>query len=160
MELRVKEAIDVFLDALNKGTLAKGSCKACAVGNLVAHGLGGTIKRVEKGYFTCDKPNDEWRHLFITGMGCQRKRINLLSDKRIVKNIKATSFTWQELAKIEYAFETNAKIDASDYDFFKDKEILEDQIKGLEAVVKVMLSFSQDEETDVKEVFTKKAELC
>lgn len=37
---RVENAINVFLDALNNRTLAKGTCKACAVGNLAAYGMG------------------------------------------------------------------------------------------------------------------------
>ena len=44
MTERISKAIDIFLDAVNNGTLAKGTCIACAVGNLVAHGMGGEIK--------------------------------------------------------------------------------------------------------------------
>lgn len=38
MTQRVQKAIDIFLDAINNGTLAKGSCTRCAVGNLVRAG--------------------------------------------------------------------------------------------------------------------------
>ena len=45
MTPRIQEAIDVFLDAINNGTLAKGTCTACAVGNLAAHYTNGKIFR-------------------------------------------------------------------------------------------------------------------
>lgn len=167
MEKRVQNAIDIFLDAINDGTLAKGTCIACAVGNLVAKGLDAKIVKSNNcaNYFACTEENTHWSNLFVTtsssvsGTIGQVIRRDCIDDPDVVKNISATEFTWQELAKIEYAFETNTKIHNNEYNSYKKKEIRADQINGLKAVVEVMLTFSNDTETSVSEVFTKKAEL-
>ena len=57
MNNRITKAIDIFLDAINEGTLAKGNCCACAVGNLVAHGMNGKISRLENS-FNCNVKNN------------------------------------------------------------------------------------------------------
>jgi hypothetical protein len=157
MTKRIEKAIDIFLDAINNGTLAKGNCTACAVGNLVAHGLGGEITN-NGCYFECTVENSHWSGLFITYSGGQLIKTRNLSNDDVQSNIKATDFTWEELALIEKTFETNTSIDADDYRNYTQKQIRADQIRGLEAVVKVMLQFD-DCKDDVKEVFTNKAEL-
>lgn len=159
MTERIKKAIDIFLDAINEGTLAKGTCRACAVGNLVAHGLEGKITINENNHFSCSESNIQWRFLFITDeYNIQNIDERGLDNPFVQKNIEATDFTWKELAQIEYAFETNSEINFREYRFYSKKEIRADQIKGLEAVIKVMLTFDESKE-DVKEVFTKRAEL-
>ena len=157
MTPRIQKAIDIFLDAIIEGTLAKGTCVACAVGNLVAHGLGGKIYEYANS-FICDKENSTWALIFSTSNGKQSVRTtshNLL--EKIEKQISFTDFSKEELMKIEYAFETNTKIHFNHYDLFNKEEIRADQIRGLEAVVKVMLEFDEQED-NVKEVFTEKAE--
>jgi len=84
--------------------------------------------------------------------------IRHLYNKEVKENIDATKFTWQELAAIEHAFERNTNIRVNSYDFSSPEEIRADQIRGLEAVVKVMLTFDECTE-NVQEVFTNKAEL-
>lgn len=162
MTKRVKNAIDVLLDAINNRTLAKGTCTACAVGNLVAAGIGGKVIRDDKNDFFCDKNNTTWSILFSTSFGNQIFRPDVLNDETygdlIKSTIKTTEFSIEELKKIEYTFETNTKIYYSEMGRFSDEEILQDQIRGLEAVVKVMMEFDNIKE-DVKEVFTNKVEL-
>lgn len=170
MTQRIEHAIDIFLDALNKGTLAKGTCAACAVGNLVADGMGGKISIVN-GVFKCDEYNSRWNILFMTDNQGNQDFRDQLYVNRVFKsftkkeyfeggeqNVSVTDFTEQELATIEFTFETNTKIHNTDYDEHSQEEIRADQIKGLEAVVKVMLKFDEVKE-DVETVFTKKAEL-
>lgn len=157
MEQRISNAIDVFLDAINNGTLAKGSCAACAVGNLIckAKNIELTTKLLKSfntntGYKSyadfSKKTNFPNKWYFNSVMGC------------LVDSFD-TEFTGQELGLIEIAFEDNTYILGSRYYLYSKKEIRADQIKGLEAVVKVMLTFNNDTETDVKEVFTNKAKL-
>lgn len=55
-------------------------------------------------------------------------------------------------------FETNTRISYHKYDYYTSEEIRADQIKGLEAVVQVMLDFDDCKEL-VQEIFTSKAEL-
>jgi len=159
MTNRIKNAIDIFLDAINKGTLVKGHCAACAVGNLVAAGMGGTITiNYDYGEAKCDKDNWAWNLYFFT-CGGKQKVTNYMQDvPSVVKNIKATEFTGKELMKIEYAFETNTDIPLADYQYCSPEAIRADQISGLNAVVKVMLGFD-DCSDSVAEVFTNKAEL-
>lgn len=158
MTPRIEKAIDIFLDALNKGTLAKGTCKACAVGNLVAHGLGGKIWK-DGDIFQCSVSNHHWYNVFCTNsLGHQYKHPEKLSKTQVLSNIEATDFSWEELAAIEYAFEINTYISHIYYDYYSPEEIRADQIKGLEAVVQVMLTFDDCKES-VREVFTEKAEL-
>lgn len=163
MTPRIQKAIDIFLDAINNSTLAKGTCAACAVGNLVAIGMNAEIEyNQESQEFDCDKSNHMWGSLFSTCNGVQDGSALFVSseerDRIIKKNIEVTDFSLEELMKIEYAFETNTKILMFDYPKKSLKKIRADQIKGLEAVVKVMLTFDEQTE-DVKEVFTHKAEL-
>ncbi len=157
MTKRIQNAIDIFLDAINNGTLAKGTCIACAVGNLVAAGMGGVIKVDEEG-LRCSKENHHWGMLFTTCGGEQDFDQNCLINSSVLKNLESTEFTLDELMKIEYAFERNTKLEWVFYGLYSKNEIREDQIKGLEAVVKVMLEFDEQVD-DVREVFTNKAEL-
>ena len=166
MTKRIENAIDIFLDAINDGTLAKGNCCACAVGNLVAKGMGVKVLPKSETYpfFKVDNPkfdNSEWSSLFsTTGDGIQLRQN--FSDKRfkgvIERTVSKTEFSVEELADIEYIFETNTKMHHINYDAYSKEEIRADQIKGLEAVVKLMLKFDEQPD-DVKEVFTNKVAL-
>lgn len=155
MTNRVSKAIDIFLDAVNNKTLAKGNCVACAVGNLVAYGLGGEITNEE--YFECSVGNTSWSDAFFTSDGLQKVYDNAFDRERVVRNIEATDFTLKELMAIEYAFETNTEIHANSYHHYSNEAIRADQIRGLEAVINVMMKFD-DVKADVKEVFTNKLE--
>ena len=157
MTKRIQKAIDIFLDAINNGTLGKGSCRACAVGNLVAHGLGGKVYKTADGFeSTIEEIN--WGKCFST---YNNKQIVCLEYKNYIQNeIKATDFSLEELMQIEYAFETNTKIEYMYYDRYSIQKIKQDQIKGLEAVIKVMLTFDDikpnNESEYINEVFTSK----
>jgi hypothetical protein len=161
MTERITKAIDIFLDAVNKGTLAKGTCVACAVGNLVAHGMGGEIKfnpeRDWENMFQSNVNNAEWKYAFCTREGAQSRNVWYNYAIGVKMNISATDFNIDELAQIEFAFETNTKIDIQEYKEVTPEEIRADQIKGLEAVINVMMTFD-DVKADVKEVFTNKLE--
>lgn len=171
MTQRVMKAIDIFLDAINEGTLAKGSCTACAVGNLVANGLGAKIKFIpigddivprcldERGDFL---ENRRWSLAFYTAYGKQEVDKDALNNSDVIRNIEATDFSLEELMQIEYAFETNTSYDFSSYRRRTPQQIRQDQINGLAAVVKVMLTFEEGvPSTDevVQEIFTDKANL-
>lgn len=163
MTERIKKAIDIFLDAINEGTLMKAHCGACAVGNLCANALGmkinpTTVRKAKKFH---DMPNALWKCLFQTDeLGFQDfRRYDLMEYWESAEQlISKTGFSEVELSKIEYAFETNTKINWDRYYMHSKQEIRADQIRGLEAVVKVMLTFDDCKES-VQEVFTSKAEL-
>jgi hypothetical protein len=151
MEARIQKAIDIFLDAINNNTLAKGTCVACAVGNLVSHEL--NIKPEIKATLNENyEPhlNSQWGTI-VLGLTRGNKEEGL-------KQCNLTDFTISELTEIERAFENNTQIPWHNYGSFSKEKIRVDQIKGLEAVVKTMLNFSNSQE-NVKKIFTNKAEL-
>lgn len=161
MTPRIQKAIDIFLDAINEGTLAKGTCLACACGNLVANGLG--IKPV------IHKTHTSYLHyLGYVHRGSYTSKegaawsLTVRNDSRSTdqgkREVEMTGFTSDELRRIEKAFEGNTRINFTDYCFYSKEEIREDQIKGLKAVIEVMLKFDNQSD-DVKEVFIDKAEL-
>jgi len=133
MTNRIEKAIDIFLDAVNDGTLAKGTCTACAVGNLVAHGMNGTISKVKSEYgdyeaFKSDVCNDGWSCAFITNGGKQEIHGWALNDPLVLSNVEATDFTGLELAQIEFAFESNTEIRYEEYHRETPENIRADQI--------------------------------
>jgi hypothetical protein len=163
MTERVQRAIDIFLDSLNDGTLVAGSCAACAVGNLVAANCGVKLysrldsdgdKTVTTEYNTVFLPElgkparlRSWVNLFCTSNHQTRGNIqDFDSDmqEEMLAIVNRTGFTIDELAEIEYTFETVARHQGV--------------IHALEAVVKVMMKFDEVDNSVVKEVFTDKAE--
>ncbi len=150
---RIQKAIDIFLDAINNGTLAKGTCAACAVGNLVGYEM--DIKPEIVPTFLNGKtprPNTHWMSVIRS---CGEPTFSREEGKR---QCDLTDFSIEELNLIEQAFENNTTIMYFNYDRYTKEEIRADQIKGLEAVIKVMLEFDGQKD-DVKKVFTSKAEL-
>jgi hypothetical protein len=157
MTERVQKAIDIFLDSLNSNTLIGGSCTTCAVGNLVAAACGIKLYK-EYGYVTADNSEfmtpygpvnfTAWNHLFFTGkFGQTRNHLSSYSLEHQLQMqalVDTTGFTIDELAEIEYTFETVARHQGV--------------IHALEAVVKVMMKFDEVDSSVIKEVFTDKAE--
>ena len=169
MTKRIQNAIDIFLDAINEGTLAKGTCTACAVGNLVAHGMGSKVVNKD-GLFETEPfvANSIWSDLFMTdsfghqSLGSHKsngldEKIKQPEYKSLRDAMEKIDFTVDELRQIEYVFETNTELTYDVYKHRTKEEVRADQIKGLEAVVKLMLTFDEQVD-DVKEVFTTKAE--
>jgi hypothetical protein len=140
MTPRIQKAIDIFLDAINTGNLAKGICSKCAVGNL----CGGSFY---------------WGKLFHTVDGYQiivdEKTIYKRYAELAKKDIEKTDFSLKELMRIEQAFECNTRIHCSDYDKCSKEEILKDQVAGLKAVIEVMMTFD-DVKVDIQKEFVDK----
>lgn len=112
------------------------------------------------GYYV--KNNSFWSVLFMTSGNYQvlkyKKYPELLNklttkEKEIIKN---TEFSIDELARIEYTFETNTHISFFNYIDHSKEEIKQDQLKGLTAVVNLLLEMDKDIETDIEEVFVSK----
>src|SRR5690606_10630324 len=111
-----EKTVGILVKAYQNDTLRHGNCMACAVGNIVATNLG-----------ICDINNsDEWREkamdapnpctgwpsVFMTGRNSRYQMVYLeamLYDEAAKLQIESTGYTWKELAKIEYAFETASK---------------------------------------------------
>lgn len=154
MTERFKKAYDSLVRAFFEGTLAKGTCMACACGNIVADACGvfitkeefdEHIKMVNKGSPLYDFP--KYAEVF-----------NLWIDGTTMCNgpgVPKTGYTEEEFRKIEIAFEYNTKIVFSSYSHYDEQEILEDQYNGLCAVVDVLIKLDKCKEdgTELKKKF-------
>jgi hypothetical protein len=120
----------VLVKAFLDDTLVHGNCYACAVGNLVACGLGAKVIKTDHRFVTHiwdngeDYPgkvhrntiqHDGWGAFFTTdrdyrtGKKKQEVNLHLLQSERVQRHITVTGYTWEELARIEFAFESADK---------------------------------------------------
>lgn len=109
----------ILFDAYYNDTLEHGNCHACTVGNMVAANMGIKIVPVKEFCmctFRWEKDFPLWDSVFCTGRGIQRKNPLVYNSETPRAQIDATGYTWEELAKIEFAFETAHRGD-SDEDY-------------------------------------------
>jgi len=132
---RFNRAYDALVKAYFEGTLFAGLCQACAVGNMVLYANGGHYKDRgdnEIGYPSID--NTRWS---------PSMRDNL--DSYFLNN---TGYSQDELLKIEKVFERNSSIKYGSRHKYSQQDILEDQFKGLSAVVNLLLELDSIEPND------------
>jgi hypothetical protein len=131
---RFNRAYDALVKAFFEGTLAKGDCAACAVGNMINASRPFTSEERERLQYH----EAGWVTVFCTING-HRKEYNPKAYLGEAKSqIDATGYTPKELAKVEHVFETTC-IYNHNYARISEQEILEDQFNGLCAVVDVLL---------------------
>ncbi len=135
---RFNKAIDALYNAFFNETLVKGSCHACAVGNIVVNAQGGTYTGTASTIRSNVANATEWSSLFVT---CDKEQeINIEKYPEKAKRLQElTGYSAKELAMVEYAFECATEIMGSRYPISSKQEILEDQYKGLCAVFDVLL---------------------
>lgn len=108
--------VGILVKAYLEGTLLKGHCYACAVGNICAAALGkqvvGVVRSENSDAIDANWSGSGhyamWRYVFMTRFGkqdCNEDAYESLAKQEI----DATGYTWQQLARIEYAFETAGK---------------------------------------------------
>lgn len=132
MTKRFNKAYNALVKAYFEGTLAKGSCTACAVGNMIcdAQNFKIDLKTIN---------NHSYRELDIVPW-YDAIWTNSDHNKIIHKKVKElTGYNNEEIRQIERAFENNTRIGGKSYDRYTAQEILEDQYNGLCAVVDVLL---------------------
>jgi hypothetical protein len=159
MTTRFKNAIDALVYAFFNDTLAKGTCTACAVGNICAHAMGATV--VADGTYNAMREgriveNHHWRYLFFTdGLGVQHFGKATGNSLYGLAMIARTGYSLMELARVEKAFETNTKINWMTYYRSSKEAIMQDQYNGLMAVVDVLCEIEGIEDpSEYKELFT------
>jgi regulator of sigma D len=164
MTNRFDKAYNALYNGFMNGTLAKGTCHACAVGNMVADAMDAKIYYdKENSSLICNKDNAFWGSLFATSIFGKQTRYYLdleffpITNNYIKKVEKLTEYSVDELCKIEYAFETNTQIHHVYYDSTTEQEVMEDQFNGLMAVMDVLIELDNIEEgTKYKETFKTK----
>lgn len=155
MTKRFERAYNALVDAFFNGTLASGTCTACAVGNIVAACQGGKIRfdgnsdrhttdinGFSNSGYVCSTNNSYWGY-FMSSLG----RGLPIANQLLQTLWETTGYTWEELAMVEKAFEGNTKISAICYEHFgRDSiEVLEDQYNGLVAAVDVLLKLDGEQ---------------
>jgi hypothetical protein len=139
MTKRFKNAVDALMYAFFNETLAKGTCSACAVGTIVAWGAGEKVgKSLSPVYIRDLISNDLWGMAFSTTDGIQSRDYKMEKEWFVKICIKATGYSADELARIEYVFNTNTEIHYKNYPNHTKQEIMEDQYNGLCAVMDVL----------------------
>ena len=134
MKNRFETAVSKLVKAFFDGTLSKGNCSACAVGNM------------------CDGYT-QWFDVFgsdcIDGPFTKPENYNGYAQEVIDK----TGYTWRELASVEKAFESNTLLRVGVQFHFTKKQIMQDQYNGLMAVVDVLCDIEGIEATETKKLF-------
>ena len=131
-----KKTCDILYDAYFNDTLIHGTCFACAVSNIIASNLGKKIWRPFKDLQNEDMFYPIWDEVFYT-VKKRYQNINFDLYKGDVKcQIDASGYSVEDLAKIEYAFET-AKYGGSDENYM---------FNGLCAVIEVLNKIHEVEE--------------
>lgn len=145
MTNRLKNSIEVLQRAYLHGTLKAGNCEACAVGNLIA----------ASSYY--GEPFD-WIFVFCTVEGVQtihdpEDLIDVNFYKEGLKSIEATGYSVEELARIEFAFES-----ALNYEDDKAMPEHQSQWIRLQAVLEVLFKIEGIEyDEEVEQPFLEKA---
>lgn len=153
-EQRFQKAYNALVRAFFEGTLAKGTCLACACGNIIFDAIGDPVTKEEleqeikwsndpRGTSILDKSiraDELWgeKRRFCEEHGYQKThKFEAFADFK--DEINEAGYTAEEFAKIETAFERNTRIRFSEYPDCTEQEILEDQYVGLCAVVDVLM---------------------
>lgn len=150
---RFENAISALVEAFFKGTLAKGHCAACAVGNMIHYSFGKKPEMIVKQYIVDFKPGyptklkggGEWHQLI--------SECSFVDKKMAKKQIESTGYSLSEIKLIESAFECNTIISHTDMKNQSKEAIMEDQYKGLMAVVDVLCEIEGLEPTEYKKMF-------
>ena len=145
MTNRLKNSIEVLQMAYLHGKLEANNCQACAVGNLVAAS-------------SYEGEARDWRYVFCTNEGIQRfydprdEVFGVRYDLGL-EAIEATGYSVDELARIEFTFETALSKEAE----YKMPEHQSQWIR-LQAVLKVLFDIEGIEyNQEVEQPFLEKA---
>lgn len=104
--------ISILVNAYMQGTLEHMDCAACAVGNIISASIKAEIyydehfrqKMWRRGEVRIEPI---WFNLFITpGIGRRQRKWPHKYKGYVKKQVDATGYSWQDLAKIEKAFES------------------------------------------------------
>jgi hypothetical protein len=139
------KTISILVKAYLNDTLLNGFCSACAVGNIIAENNG---LRISHRSLTMDcwinKSGDLispiWNNVFITTLYQSRHPEQYKGATK--KEIDSTGYTWEDLAKIEYVFETSGR---------KIQDRGERMYNGLMSVVEVLGQIHEVEKETTEE---------
>lgn len=158
MTKRFEKAYNALCQAFFNGTLAKGTCVACAIGNIVADAVGVKFDKLPISWadnlslqFTEGFPS-WWVVRDVCGY---RPKESLNTEEKMIDGqvTVATGYTNEERCIIETVFEKTCRIPYDIYHLHNEQDILEDQYRGLCAVFDVLCKLDNvevDYETKLK----------
>lgn len=152
MTERFRKAYDALVRAFFEGTLAKGTCVACACGNIIFDAVGDNVTKDDllqershcQRFF--DVPEKRTRAFKLWGNKRRRLGSGWVANPEDENEVNVAGYTAVEFAKIETAFEGNTTISFMNYPAYSEHKILEDQYKGLAAVVDVLIELDESTE--------------
>jgi len=135
--------VGILVKAYQNDTLHHSNCYACAVGNLVCANMGMGYEKDKSGVVNIKWSGYDriasWVNVFCT-ISNDEQDINPFSYLgRAKEEIDATGYSWEDLAKIEYAFET-APFGNSDDDFM---------FNGLMKVVDILMEIHEANKAEI-----------
>jgi len=148
MTERFRKAYDSLVRAFFEGTLAKGTCIACACGNIIFDAVGEPVTKQDLEIHILEENEHLVRHklrradeLWGNFREVSGSLNNMMYGARAKTEnmINVAGYTAKEFARIEQAFETNTSISYRYYPHRSQEDILEDQYRGLCAVVDVLM---------------------
>lgn len=157
---RFARAITALKTAFFNQTIQKASCQSCAVGNIVAASLGATLQSCNQNIpLSNGKTHAAWATLFVTQGSQQagrRPRDGYTIEDGLLA-ISKTGYSEEELARVEYAFETNTNITRGQSKVDRHLEsalsVKKDLHNGLMAVVEVLCAIDGENVTKTKKLF-------
>lgn len=113
-QAKFDHTVQVLVQAYLNDTLEKDNCQACAVGNLIAHAAGAVYVRKTSNYngdllLEAQPRIVDWLGAICTSEDCDQqldKRV-YLAQPGIKAAFDSTGYSFEELAQIEYAFESH-----------------------------------------------------
>lgn len=140
-EFLYNKTVDFLVQSYFNGTLLKGNCTACAIGNIV-----GGNKGIEIPILTDrNNPPDVPEISILTA----QVSINIFDINVENELYKITGYSFSELRSIERTFERESKIHWLNYNRHSETEILIDQFNGLMAVIDVLDQIHKNTSTEI-----------
>jgi hypothetical protein len=161
MTKRFESAFQALYNGLRDDKIIKGSCVACAVGNIVAHAMNGNIviKIAPAGYRAIEClssdgrsiRNDFWSILFMTDTMGEQKKFYLEYDSNRLQMYEAklfdiTGYNVEQMARIEHAFETETWYPEPE----NKEDILNSLRAGIIACLDVMIDIDKIENGEIR----------
>lgn len=116
MKATFENSVNVLLKAYLNDTLQHSNCHACAVGNLVAYACGLSFINNSEGKKIWTSQSPVWQRVFMTSGDQDRFPECYIGEPK--EQIDSTGYTWQDLAAIEFAFETAPEGESEDDHMF------------------------------------------
>lgn len=127
--------VNVLVRSYMDGSLQHGDCAACAVGNIIADSIGAKVYTDQLFGGSWKRGGCEitivWDEVFLTSPGRTQDITPDAYKGWVKKQIDASGYSWEELARIEKAFES---VPYDDHSYNSDSHMFD----GLMAVVDVL----------------------